>query len=241
MRRSILVLLTLALVGCGGSEEAGDAPPQTPAVSAPPPRPRAPTFPAADQFRLGETVALRTEAGGAPTACNKLYLQDRVVAIVQAYVHAGRGAAALRCLGSAWATPAAPTLPELEAVGATLDGRLASEYEGLSVAADGSVTFAELDLADRASDVAFAGRWAAYVATGTEAAAAGGGRQVDVIGMVYDIPARAPLQQFLLGTCRLSDAALSLATPNWASDGRSVVFHGDPNRCSFEDVETHPE
>ena len=176
--------------------------------------------------------------------CNKLYLQDRVIAIVQEFVHAGRGAAARRCLGTAWATPEAPTSPELEAVGAALDGRLASGYEGLSVAADGSVTFSELDLPNRASDVAFAGRWAAYAATGTVGDAAGGGRQAEIVGMVYDIPARAPLQQFLLGTCRLSGSsadAVTLAAPVWGSDGRSVVFHGDPDRCSFDEVETHPE
>jgi hypothetical protein len=244
MRLPILLLMTMAAVSCGGgSEDAADAPPQAPAASAPPRAPRPPAFPAADQFRVGETVTLRASSG-APAECNKLYLQDRVVAIVQEYVHAGRGAAALRCLGGAWATPATPTPSELQAVGATLDGRLAPEYEGLSVAADGAVTFTELDLANRASGVSFAGRWAAYVATANEAAAAGGGRQADVIGMVYDIPARAPLQQFLLGTCRLSgtaEAVLTLATPEWGSDGRSVVFHGDADRCSFDEVEAHPE
>jgi hypothetical protein len=32
-----------------------------------------------------------------------------------------------------------------------------------------------------------------------------------------------------------------LAEPTWSEDGRIVTFHGLSSRCSFEDVETHPE
>ncbi len=245
MRRFLIGLLTLAAAGCGGSEEAADTPPQGQPAITPAPAPRPPAFPGAEQFRLGDAVSLRQAAGGSPTECNKLHFGDAVVAVVQRYAHAGRGALALRCLADGWATPSAPTPADLQAVGATLQGQLAPEYEGIVMQPDGSLSFVALDLPGRASDLSWAGRWAAYVSIQNARDAAGGQREVDAIGIVYDIPGRFAIQQYLLGTCRLSAASAAdrsaFSVPTWASDGRSLVFHGDAARCSFGDVEFHPE
>jgi hypothetical protein len=234
MRPWMIALLTLASIGCGGSEEASNAPPEMPPTPPPAPARRPPAFPAADQFRVGEGVALRGGVG-APTECSKLYLGGEVVAIVQAFFHAGSGAIARRCESSSWADPTSPTAEELTAVGVQLEGGLASQFVGLGVNVDGALTFTALDFPGRVSDLAFAGRSAAYVAT-----SGGGAEEADVVGVVYDIPSRAALQQFLLGSCRVSNG-LTLDAPVWASDGRSLVFHGDAERCSFEEVEAHPE
>lgn len=244
MRSRMIVLLTSAALGCGGSDQPANTPQQTQQMqsqtpSTPAPAPRPPAFPGAEQFRLGEAVAV---GGGAGAQCNKLYFGEQVVAIVQAYFHAGPGAAVRRCSGNAWADPASPTSEELSAVGVRLDGSVSAGYDALDVTTDGSLTFTSLELANRASDLSFAGRWAAYASTGTTRDAAGG-QEADVIGVVYDIPGRFALQEFLLGTCQLpgSGSALTLATPTWAEDGRSLVFHGLADRCSFEEVEAHPE
>jgi hypothetical protein len=237
MRRLLIGLLAVAASACGGSDDAADAPPATQPASAPARAPRPPAFPGPDRLRLGDAVSLR-RSGAPAEACNKLHLGDEVVGVVRTFVHAGRGAMVLRCSADAWAQPSAPTRAELQGVGATLDGRLAPEYEGIVVAADSTLTFVALDLAGRASDVSAAGRWAAYVMLQNDRDAAGGGREADAIGIVYDIPGRFAVQQYLLGTCRGSTA---FATPSWASDGRSLVFHGDGDRCSFEEVEAHPE
>ena len=127
-------------------------------------------------------------------------------------------------------------------MGAQIDGRLAEDFDGLGVDMDGALTFTPLGLTSRVSELSFAGRWAAYAATGTVNEAAGA-RQAQVIGVVYDLPSRVPLQEFLLGTCTLqgSGAGLVLAAPTWAEDGRAVTFHGLAQRCSFEEVEAHPE
>lgn len=232
MRSRMIALFTLACIGCGGSEEASDAPPQAAPTPAPAPARRPPPFPAADQFRVGEAVALR---GGAAAACNKLYLGDTVVAIVETYFHAGAGAIALRCQGGAWGDPSAPSAEELAAVGAELEGQLDPEFVGLGVDVDGALTFTPLDLPGRVSELAFAGRSAAYAAT-----TGSGAEAADVVGVVYDIPSRAALQQFLLGSCSVTNG-FALDEPTWAPDGRSLVFHGDAGRCSFEEVEAHPE
>ena len=245
MRRFLIGLLALAATGCGGSEEAADTPPQAQPTSTPAPAPRPPAFPAADQFRVGDAVSLRQAAGGPSTECNKLHFGDAVVAVVQRYAHAGRGALALRCLADGWAAPTTPTAADLQAVGATIEGRLAPEYEGIVIQQDGSLSFVALDLPGRASDLSWAGRWAAYVSIQNARDAAGGQREVDAIGIVYDIPGRFAIQQYLLGTCRLSAASANdrsaFSVPTWAGDGRSLVFHGDATRCSFGEVEAHPE
>jgi len=241
MRRWTTALVTLAVIGCGGSEQEASQPAQTPAAATPPPAPapRRPSFPAEDRFRLGESVALR---GAASVACKKLYFGDQVIAVVEMWMHAGNGAVARPCVATAWADPYAPTSAELAAVGTQLDGRLAEDFVGLGVDMDGALTFTALGLADRASELSFAGRWAAYATTSESRAASGGGQEADVIGVIYDLPGRFPLQQFLLGTCSLpGSGGLQLPAPTWGSGGDAVTFHGIAERCSFGDVETHPE
>jgi hypothetical protein len=241
MRRWTTTAVTLAAIGCGGSEQEASPPAQTPAAGAqaPAPAPRRPSFPAADQFRIGESATLQ---GSGSVECDKLYLGDDVVALVEMWMHTGDGAVVRRCVGSDWADPASPTAAELAAVGAQLDGRLAEDFDGVGVDMDGALTFSPLGLADRASEITFAGRWAAYATASNVRDAAGGGQEADVIGVVYDLPARVPLQQFLLGTCSLSGSdGLTLEEPTWAQDGRAVTFHGIAGRCSFEEVEAHPE
>jgi len=241
MRRSTTALIFLAAFGCGESEREASPPAQAPAAvaPAPAPAPRRPSFPAAEQFSLGESVAIR---GGAAATCQKLYLRDEVIALVETWVHTGNGAIARRCVGSGWADPESPTASELGAAGALLDGRLAADFVGLGVDLDGALTFTPLGLTERASELSIAGRWAAYVTTGSARDATGGVRETDVVGVVYDLPGRVPLQQFLLGTCTLpSSDDLTLDQPTWSGDGRAVTFHGIAGRCSFEEVETHPE
>jgi hypothetical protein len=185
-------------------------------------------------------VAIR---GGASATCQKLYFRNEVIALVETWIHTGNGAVARRCIGSGWADPESPTPSELGAVGSLLDGRLAVDFVALGVDPDGALTFSPLGLAERASELSIAGRWAAYITTGAARDAAGSVREADAVGVVYDLPGRVPLQQVLLGTCALpsSGDVLDFDQPTWSDDGRSVTFHGIAGRCSFEEVETHPE
>jgi hypothetical protein len=172
MRRWTTTAVTLAAIGCGGSEQEASPPAQTPAAGAqaPAPAPRRPSFPAADQFRIGESATLQ---GSGSVECDKLYLGDDVVALVEMWMHTGDGAVVRRCVGSDWADPASPTAAELAAVGAQLDGRLAEDFDGVGVDMDGALTFSPLGLADRASEITFAGRWAAYATASNVRDAAG--------------------------------------------------------------------
>jgi hypothetical protein len=243
MRSRMTALLATAALGCGGSDQAENTPAQSqPAqTQSAPARPRPPEFPAADRFQLGEAVAVRS-GGGAAVECNKLYFGDAVVAIVETYFHAGPGAAVRRCAGSAWADPSAPTADELAAVGDALEGSVAAGYDGIGITTEGTLTFTSLDLQNRVSGLSFARRWAAYASTGAPRDASGGGQEADIIGVVYDVPGRFAIQEFLLGTCQLpASGTLSLGTPTWAEDGLSLVYHGSADVCSFEEVEAHPE
>jgi len=238
MRHPAYLVATLAVLACG-SEPESNAPAEAPAAAAPtpPPAQRRPSFPASEQFRLGEAVAL---GGAASTECQKLYLGDTLVAVVETWIHTGNGAVTRRCVGTAW-TGSEPTPAELAAVGTRLDGQLAEDFDGLTVDADGNLTFRPLGMTGRVTELSMAERYAAYATASEPRSAAGGGQEVDVIGVVFDLPARVPFQQYLLGTCPLRGSTPpSLPAPTWSSDARAVVFHGAA-ACSFADVETHPE
>jgi hypothetical protein len=240
MRRRTTTLLALGVIACGGSEQEASPPSGTQgeAAQAPAAAARRPGFPAEDRFRLGEPVSL---TGSSSAECAKLYLDDTVVAIVETWMHTGRTAVLRRCVGSGWTDPDAPAASELADVGSELAGSLAVDFDGLGIDADGGLTFTPLGLADRVTELVFAGRLVAYSRTAGPREAAGDGQEADVIGVVYDLPARLPLQEFLLGTCSLpTSGALTLPDATWSADARAVTFHG-VGGCSFEDVETHPE
>jgi hypothetical protein len=245
MRRWIVVL-SMLVVGCGGSESSSSNPPaQAPSGNAAAPAPRPPAFPAADQFRLGEEAMLWVTGLDGPIECNKLYYKDAVVAIAQSFVHTGAEAIVRRCEGTSWANPSSPTSAELAAVGDEFSGSLAASYDNVVVDASGALGFEPLEMPDLYGvGSAWRGRLA-YIAAHNPRERSGGGREADMVAIIYDISARMSFQEVLLGTCTLSapgsDTVLAMSAPTWASDGRSVTFEGDEDQCSFGSVDVHPE
>lgn len=243
MRRWLAVLSMSLVVGCGGSENASNPPAQAPSTSAATPAAQPAAFPSASQFRLGEVVMLWESGLEGPIECNKLYFQDEVVAVVQSFAHTGQQAVARRCLDESWANPSAPTAAELAAVGEEFDGILATSYDNVVVGADGALSFEPLDMPDLFGVGSISGSRLAYYAARDPHDLAGGGREANMVGVIYDLPASMAFQEVALGTCVLvpagSDAVLALAAPSWSDD--AVVFEGDEDRCSFGAVEAHPE
>lgn len=243
MLRSMIVLLTLiSIVGCDSSEDAEAVPQDLESREEEAAVDQTVAFPPADEFRLGEAVVFWEELGGG-SDCNKLYLRESFVAVVNAFFHVGFQAIVLRCVGFDWANRSAPTAGELESpegMDGMLDGYVLSEYDTLVVAEDGSVTFAAYEFPDRWSNFSVFEHRVAYFGYKNVRDTPEVGRELDAVAVIYDLGAGAVVEELSLGTCLLapwaSDNFYDPAVPVWAPDGSSVLFSPRSDRCNFGKV-----